>query len=97
VTNPYPSAVPDELLISAIGPQGEWETQFIRHSSLTADGAAVLSSAHLDELRRALQRLHRHFTDVYQRQNDDTFAMDIEFKVTIDKQLVIKQARPWVD
>jgi pyruvate, water dikinase len=97
VTNPDPSAVPDELLISAIGPQGEWETQFIRHSSLTADGAAVLSSAHLDELRRALQRLHRHFTDVYQRQNDDTFAMDIEFKVTIDKQLVIKQARPWVD
>ncbi len=97
VTNPDPAAIPDELLISAIGPQGEWETQFIRHSSLTTDGQPVLSVVHLDQLRRALQRLHTHFKRVYQRQDDDTFAMDIEFKVDINDQLVIKQARPWVD
>ncbi|MGH3930824.1 MAG: PEP/pyruvate-binding domain-containing protein [Pseudonocardiaceae bacterium] len=97
VTNPDPAAVPDELLISAIGPQGEWETQFIRHSSLTTGGEPVLSTIHLDELRRALQRLHVHFKRVYQRQDDDAFAMDIEFKIDINDQLVIKQARPWVD
>ncbi|MGH3916409.1 MAG: PEP/pyruvate-binding domain-containing protein [Pseudonocardiaceae bacterium] len=97
VTNPDPAAVPDELLISAIGPSGEWEIQFIRHSSLTADGEPVLSTIHLDELRRALQRLHTHFKRVYQRQDDDAFAMDIEFKVDTHDRLVIKQARPWVD
>lgn len=50
-----------------------------------------------DELRRALQRLHAHFKRVYQRQDDDAFAMDIEFKVDVNDRLVIKQARPWVD
>jgi phosphoenolpyruvate synthase/pyruvate phosphate dikinase len=95
VTNPDPAAVPDELLISAIGPSGEWEIQFIRHSSLSTE--PVLSTTHLDELRRALQRLHAHFKRVYQHQNDDAFAMDIEFKIDTNDRLVIKQARPWVD
>ena len=35
VTNPDPNATPDELLVSAIGPNGEYETQYIRRSTLT--------------------------------------------------------------
>ena len=42
VTNPDPDATPDKLLISAIGPEGEYETQHIRRSTLTKDGAPVL-------------------------------------------------------
>lgn len=97
VTNPDPNAVPDELLISAIGPNGEWETQFIRNSSLTTDGRPVLDDEQRDRLRRAMQTLHAHFRRVYRRQSDPAFAMDIEFKVDTAGQMVIKQARPWVD
>ena len=38
VTNPDPNATPDELLVSAIGPNGEYETQYIRHSTLIPRG-----------------------------------------------------------
>ena len=38
VTNPDPNATPDELLVSAIGPNGEYETQYIRRSTLTTGG-----------------------------------------------------------
>jgi pyruvate, water dikinase len=97
VTNPDPNATPDELLISQIGPAGEWETQYIRRSTLTSDGDPVMSEGHLDELRRAMERLHAHFERVYRREGDRAFAMDIEFKVDVRGRLVIKQARPWVD
>ena len=97
VTNPDPNATPDELLVSQIGPAGEWETQYIRRSSLTSDGEPVIGEEHLDELRRAMERLHAHFKRVYRREDDAAFAMDIEFKVDVRGQLVIKQARPWVD
>ena len=50
VTNPDPNATPDELLVSAIGPNGEYETQYIRRSTLTTDGKSVMTA---DADRRA--------------------------------------------
>jgi len=97
VTNPDPNAIPDELLVSAIGPTGEWEIQYIRHSTLVPAGETVLDDARIDELRRALTTLHEHFQGVYRRTGDPAFAMDVEFKVDVDGRLVIKQARPFVD
>lgn len=97
VTNPDPGATPDELLVSAIGPNNELETQYIRHSSLVAAGETVLSVAQIDQLVVEMRRIQAHFRRVYERQNDPAFAMDIEFKIDVDDQLVIKQARPWVD
>ncbi len=100
VTNPDPDATPDELLISAIGPQGEYETQYIRRSTLTPDGRPVLSAAQIALLTAALETIQAHFKVVYGAQQDDGFAMDVEFKFatgTARPGLVVKQARPWVD
>ncbi len=36
------------------------------------------------------------FAKLYAAQSDAPFAMEIEFKVTSDGRLAIKQARPWV-
>jgi pyruvate,water dikinase len=97
VTNPDPDATPDELLVSAIGPQGEYETQYIRRSTLTADGAPVLSAQQIAVLTEALETIQQRFKVVYEKQDDDGFAMDVEFKFGADGGLVVKQARPWVD
>jgi pyruvate,water dikinase len=97
VTNPDPNATPDELLISAIGPDGEYETQHIRRSTLTQDGAPVLSVAQVATLTGALETIQERFTVVYGKQDEAGFAMDVEFKFGADGGLVVKQARPWVD
>lgn len=97
VTNPGRNDVPDEILVSAIGPNREWETQYIRRSNLTGDGSAVMSDEHIAELVESMSVIQRHFRSVYNANGNRDFAMDIEFKVDIDGQLVIKQARPWVD
>lgn len=97
VTNPEDGATPDELLISAVGQHLEFETQYIRESSLTQDGKHVMSEEHLGQLTQAMRVIQSHFRDVYGAQGDAGFAMDIEFKVDDEGDLVIKQARPWVD
>lgn len=97
VTNPDPDATPDEILISAIGPQGEYETQYIRRSTLTQDGRPVLSAEQLAVLTQALETIQARFRVVYGKQDDAAFAMDVEFKFGADGGLVVKQARPWVD
>lgn len=95
VTNPDPSAVPEEMLVSAIGPNGEYEVQRLRRSSL-ANGKAVLNDAQLKELVASMEKIQEHFKRLYRRQNDPTFAMDIEFKITKEGKLSVKQARPTV-
>lgn len=97
VTNPDPSATPEELLISAIGPRGEYETQVIRRSTLTPDGAPVLTGEQIAELTAALATIQARFEDVYGRRPGDGFAMDVEFKFGAGGGLVVKQARPWVE
>jgi pyruvate,water dikinase len=97
VTNPDPNATPDELLVSAIGEHGEYETQVIRRSTLTKDGARVLTPEQLAGLTKALATIQRRFKIVYGAQRNDAFAMDVEFKVDAAGRLVVKQARPWVD
>jgi len=97
VTNPDPNATPDELLVAAIGEHGEYETQVIRRSTMTKDGARVMAPEQLAGLTNALATIQRRFKVVYGAQRNDAFAMDVEFKVNAAGRLVIKQARPWVD
>ena len=97
VTNPDPDATPDELLISAIGEHGEYETQYIRRSTLTPDGKPVLSPEQIALLTDALETIQERFAVVYDKRGDDGFAMDVEFKLGADRALAVKQARPWVD
>lgn len=97
VTNPDPSATPDELLVSRIGEHGEHETQYIRDSSLTPGDQHVLTDAQVRELTAALEKIQAHFKETYGKQGDPKFAMDVEFKIDAAGKLIVKQARPWVD
>jgi phosphoenolpyruvate synthase/pyruvate phosphate dikinase len=97
VTNPDPNATPDELLVSRIGPQGEYETQYIRRSSLVAPGDTVMTKAQVAGLTQLLETIQQRFRVLYSAGGDPAFAMDVEFKVDAGGGLVVKQARPWVD
>jgi phosphoenolpyruvate synthase/pyruvate phosphate dikinase len=98
VTNPDPGATPDEFLIARLGPNGEYESQYVQHSSLLPAGkATILAKTHVETLTKRMEKIQAHFKTVYGAQNDPSFAMDIEFKITSAGKLQIKQARPWVD
>lgn len=97
VTNPQPDSVPDEFLISAIGPAGAYEVQYLRRSSYLLEGQTVLTAAQISQLAGALEVIQRHFqVEVYHAEADPAFGMEIEFKIAADGSLQIKQARPWV-
>ena len=90
VTNPNEKSSPEEVLL------GWWERDghdVVRHA---VKGKTLLSNEHLQELRERLARIHGRFRDLYGKSDSDPFAMEIEFKVTQEGKLTIKQARPWV-
>ena len=47
-------------------------------------------------MRDYLSVIHDEFAVLYDVEGIEGFGMDIEYKVTANNQLVIKQARPWV-
>ncbi len=93
VTNPEGESIPEELLLST---RGSRDDRFIRSSNRTTDGRVILSDEHRNELRTYLRTVHGRFRDLYQVSANERFAMEIEFKVTSEGRLAIKQARPWV-
>jgi hypothetical protein len=93
VTTPHADATPEELLLS---PRFPGEDTVLRRSSLAAEGTRLLGPEHLGPLRLHLKTIQREFRALYDPAPEDPFAMEIEFKVTSDGRLVIKQARPWV-
>ena len=50
----------------------------------------------LRQLREHLEVIHDRFAQLYDPGPGEPFAMEIEFKITSDNILAIKQARPWV-
>ena len=94
VTNPEGQSVPEEILLDW------WDSnnyRVITTSNRTADGARILKDAYLRELSRYLAAIHNKFGQLYgpAAQTAD-FAMEIEFKITSEGKLAVKQARPWV-
>ena len=89
VTNPEALSVPEEVLLNAAGGYA-----IVRPSNQVADGGQILTDTQLDELRAYLAAIHSTFGDLYPGEGD--FAMEVEFKVTSEGQVAIKQARPWV-
>ncbi|MFT4637146.1 MAG: hypothetical protein ACI8T1_000455 [Verrucomicrobiales bacterium] len=98
VTNPGILSQPEELLLSDQTQGGGGFTLApIRFSSSNQVplGEQVLTDKEGEELAEYLRKIVSHFRRLYDE--DSTFAMEIEFKITKDRQLLIKQARPWVN
>ena len=91
VTNPEAHSVPEEMLLH---PDGAY-TVTARSNQVPA-GRLLMSDAQLDQLRRHLATIHDRFAVLYGVESGEEFAMEIEFKITSDNILSIKQARPWV-
>ena len=91
VTNPEAHSVPEELLLH---PGGTY-TVTARSNQVPA-GRLLMSDAQLGQLRRHLEAIHDEFEELYGIGSGQEFAMEIEFKITSENILSIKQARPWV-
>ncbi len=91
VTNPDALSVPEEILLN---PAGGYFV--LRTSNQKPPGQLLMSNDQLDQLRRHLAVIHKKFAELYNPGSDEDFAMEIEFKITSENVLAIKQARPWV-
>ena len=91
VTNPDAHSAPEEILLHQGG-----EYTVLATSNQMQQGQLLMSDAQMDQLRRHLELVHDEFAELYGIEGDEPFAMEIEFKITSDDILSIKQARPWV-
>lgn len=93
VTNPEALSIPEEILLASIGRS----YTIVSPSNLIADGTQILSDNQITELRTYLGRIHRNFGALYDARRNNEFAMEIEYKITKEGKIAIKQARPWVN
>ena len=91
VTNPDAHSVPEELLLSSAG-----YVDVLVTSNQVSPGELLMSKDQMVQLRTRLEVIHNHFAGLYNPASAEPFAMEIEFKVTSEDILAIKQARPWV-
>jgi hypothetical protein len=94
VTNPEALSIPEEILLDRTSVT-EDDYVVIRFSSLTDGNELIMTENYLDEMREYLGKIHDRFQELYNAETFDNFAMDIEYKITEEDQLIIKQARPW--
>ena len=94
VTNPEEQSVPEEILMDW------WDSnnyRVVKTSNRTEGNKRILTDAYLRELSRYLAAIHNKFSQLYGPTGRTAdFAMEIEFKITSEGRLSIKQARPWV-
>ena len=93
VTNPEEQSIPEEILMDW------WDStnyRMVTASNRTTAGGQILSDVYLSQLGSYLGIIHYKFNQLYgsigQAKN---LPMEIEFKITSDGKLSIKQARPW--
>ncbi|WP_419864234.1 cadherin-like beta sandwich domain-containing protein [Candidatus Poriferisodalis sp.] len=92
VTNPDAYSEPEEILLH---PSGN-DIAILATSNQVEPGELLLDDAQLRQLGEHLEVIHDHFKTLYDPAPGEPFAMEIEFKITSDDILAIKQARPWV-
>ena len=95
VTNPEALSVPEEILLHEIGKYAR-DYEVIATSNLVDPGELLMSDAQMAQLRRHLEEIHDRFQTLYDPAPGEPFAIEIEFKITSENILAIKQARPWV-
>ena len=91
VTNPEAHSEPEELLLNADGTYA-----VVALSNRVPPAELLMTDAQLAQLRRHLSTIHESFAALYAVEEGERFAMEIEFKITSDHALAIKQARPWI-
>ncbi|WP_419921606.1 fibronectin type III domain-containing protein [Candidatus Poriferisodalis sp.] len=91
VTNPEANSVPEEVLLH---PDGTYTISAF--SNQAPRGQLLMTDDQLGQLRTRLDSIHDKFAELYDIAEDEQFAMEIEFKITSDNVLAIKQARPWI-
>ncbi len=91
VTNPEAYSQPEQLLLDANG-----AATVLSRSSLAASDRPLMSDAHMRQLRSNLKTIHDRFETLYEVESGQDFAIEVEFKITADNRLAIKQARPWI-
>ena len=94
VTNPEAQSIPEEILL-------DWSDsrnyRVVTSSNRVTDGKQILTDEYLRELRNYLGVIHSRFRGLYRSGGGKgKFAMEIEFKITDNGNLSIKQARPWI-
>lgn len=95
ITNSNSSSVPEEIILDR---DGFIEDNYIviRRSNLIPQDSLLMDEQHLEQMRDYFSVIHDEFEILYDAMDNPTFAMDIEYKITSDDYLIIKQARPWV-
>lgn len=93
ITNPEYNSLPEEIIIDVI-PQTLDNYIIVQYSNFSKQ-KPLLHERHIDNLRNYLSKIHNNFKLLYQESTNDKFAIEIEYKITKDDKLLIKQARPW--
>ena len=91
VTNPEAYSVPEEIVLDASGTYAVVAT-----SNQVEPGQLLMSDEQMDQLRAHLAVIHDEFARLYGVEPGQRFAIEIEFKITSENILAIKQARPWI-
>lgn len=94
VTNPEMESIPEEILLDIV-PVTADDYWVVNPSNLVPSGTFLLTDTILGLLRGYLGTIQSEFKTLYKAENDEDFAMEIEYKVDSTGQLAIKQARPW--
>ena len=100
VTNPDAHSVPEELLLIRVVSMNNvflyLFADVLATSNQVNPGELLMSDDQMRQLARRLEVIHDHFEGLYGPGPDEPFAIEIEFKITSENNLAIKQARPWV-
>ena len=91
VTNPKANSRPEEILLDPAG-----AATVLARSNLAPLNHLLMTDAEMIQLRNSLTTIHDHFKTLYNPGLGVGFAIEIEFKITAQNKLAIKQARPWV-
>jgi hypothetical protein len=94
VTNPNALSVPEEILLDVV-PATDDDFFVINPSNQVPMDTLIMTKNYVGLLREYLKTIHDRFRELYKAEEEERFAMEIEYKVDATGQLVIKQARPW--
>ncbi len=95
ITNPGNQAIPEEILLDKVAVSSN-DFIVIQRSNLVPSDSTIFGEPYISQMRDYLTTIHDEFAILYEAVDNPYFAMDIEYKITADDQLIIKQARPWV-